>query len=41
MFTTVPAGNKLLPAGIQRGILSDVNITREKFAEDYKNKLMT
>ena len=40
MFTTVPARNKLLKVGIQHGILSDVNITREKFVEDHKNKLV-
>lgn len=31
VFTTVPARNKSLPVGTQLGILSDVNISREKF----------
>ena len=41
MVTTVPAGNKLLPVGTQSKILYDANISREKFIEDYKNKLAT
>ncbi len=41
VFTTVPAGNRLLPVGTQHGILSDVEISREKFVDDYENKLIT
>jgi len=41
MFTTIPVGNKVMPIGTQYGILSDVNISRERFVDDYKNKLIT
>ncbi len=40
IFTTVPAGNKILGIGIQHGILSDVDITREEFINDYENGLI-
>lgn len=39
-FTTVPAGNKILGTGIQHSILSDVDIAREEFANDYENGLI-
>ena len=41
IFTTVPAGNNVSSIGTQHGILSDVNIEREKFIKDYNNKLIT
>ena len=40
VFTTVPAGNKMLLIGTQHGILSDVGITGEEFTNDYKNGLV-
>lgn len=40
VFTTVPAGNKMLLIGTQHGILSDVGITMEEFTNDYKNGLV-
>ena len=37
IFTTVPAGNKMLSIGTQHGILSDADITRDEFSSDYEN----
>lgn len=37
IFTTVPAGNKILKIGLLLQILTDANIERKEYEADYNN----
>ena len=40
VFTTIPAGNRILKTGTMLGVLSDVGINKDEFVGDHRRGLI-